>query len=142
MTYGCLGLSHLIRHFLPLVDAYLAGPLLRVVGKRQGGEGERMRKMSADGYCSDNVDPLSGLTEGRIVHYVLNEGRDQGQHRPAIIVRVWDKQHVNGCSQLQVFTDSDAESKWNDQLPPVMWKTSILYSEGREPGTWHWIERA
>ena len=96
---------------------------------------------------------MEGLTEGRIVHYVLNEGRDKGEHRPAIVVRVWrtvqwdgEKDFIvpgtpeNGCCQLQVFTDSDG--KYNDELPPVMWKTSVLFSEAKEPGTWHWIEKA
>jgi len=95
---------------------------------------------------------MEGLTEGRIVHYVL----DSGEHRPAIVVKVWrypDPDVVdqdgaallnprNGCSNLQVFTDSDAGAKFNDALPPVMWATSRVYSENKEPGTWHWIEKA
>lgn len=94
---------------------------------------------------------MEGLTEGRIVHYVLNEGADKGQHRPAIVVRVWRVEEVNdeaprppknGCSNLQVFTDSDEDGKYNDELPPVMWKTSVLYDEAGTPGTWHWIEKA
>jgi hypothetical protein len=92
---------------------------------------------------------MEGLTEGRIIHYVLNEGPDKGQHRPAVIVRVWrsntpeggSKAPENGCSNLQVFTDSDADRKYNDELPPVMWKTSVLYDENCAPGTWHWIEK-
>ena len=82
---------------------------------------------------------MEGLTEGRIVHYVL----ESGEHRPAIVVRVWridGKPPENGCCQLQVFTDSDAEGKYNDCLPPVMWKTSVTFGEG--PGNWHWIEKA
>ena len=93
---------------------------------------------------------MEGLTEGRIVHYVLNEGRDKGEHRPAVVVRVWRVNTVeggvktpeNGCSNLQVFTDSDADGKYNDELSPVLWKTSVLYDESGAPGTWHWIEKA
>ncbi len=94
---------------------------------------------------------MEGLTEGRIVHYVLNEGSDKGEHRPAIVVRVWrgydgsgkqTKIPENGCSNLQVFTDSDSEGKYNDELSPVLWKTSVLYDESGALGTWHWIEKA
>jgi hypothetical protein len=71
---------------------------------------------------------------GRIVHFVL----DSGEHRPGIVVRVWD----NGLIQLQVFTDSDKDGIYNDRLPPVMWKTSVHFDETeKKPGTWHWPER-
>lgn len=93
---------------------------------------------------------MEGLTEGRIVHYVLNEGNGKGQHRPAVVVRVWritgegniKTPPENGCSNLQVFTDSDEHQKYNDELPPVMWATSVIYDENCAPGTWHWIEKA
>ncbi len=78
---------------------------------------------------------------GRIVHYVLDTGPDAGQHRPAIIVRTWGDLPTSPV-QLQVFTDSDADETSNDQLPPVMWKTSrIQDASGLQPGTWHWPER-
>lgn len=94
---------------------------------------------------------MEGLTEGRIVHYVL----PNGEHRPAIVVRVWryhDPDVVdqdgapllnprNGCSNLQVFMDADAEAKYNDEMLPVSWRTSVTYSGENEPGTWHWIEK-
>jgi hypothetical protein len=84
---------------------------------------------------------MEGLTEGRIVHFILNKGRNIGDHRPAIVVRVWRMADgtppTNGCCQLQVFTDDT-----NDGLPCVMWETSILYDEKCGPGTWHWIEKA
>ena len=89
---------------------------------------------------------MDGLTEGRIVHFVF----ENGEHRPAIVVKVWritgpgniQDPPPNGCSNLQVFTDSDGLEKYNDMLPQVMWKTSILFSEEAEPNTWHWIEKA
>jgi hypothetical protein len=83
---------------------------------------------------------MEGLTEGRIVHFVLDQGSNLGQHRPAIVVRVWrvagGKAQENGLCQLQVFTD-DA----NDMLPAVLWKTSVEFDASGKPGTWHWIER-
>jgi len=98
---------------------------------------------------------MEGLTEGRIVHYVMPDGVE---HRPAIVVKVWRKEDGtppdNGVSNLQVFTDgtndfyhtkgstgekwiSDAEVKTG-----IVWRTSIVYSEEPKPNTWHWIEKA
>lgn len=108
---------------------------------------------------------MDGLTEGRIVHYILDnqdvariqEQRkvagnsahgnyiEVGEHLPMMIVRVWDKNigYVNG----QVFLDG------NDTL----WVTSVDYHEPMKemreegkldwyelasPRTWHWIEKA
>lgn len=89
---------------------------------------------------SESVEskPIPGLTEGRMVHYVLPDGIRKGEHRPAVIVKVWD--HSHGTSNLQVFTDghNDADSGLNG----LVWKTSIMYSKGKEPGTWHFIEKA
>lgn len=92
---------------------------------------------------------MDGLIEGRIVHYVM----PNGEHRPAIVVRVWrvrdsegpepiTKAPENGCCQLQVFLDSDGEHDWNDGPNNILWGSSVLYSENQEPRTWHWIERA
>ncbi len=98
---------------------------------------------------------IEGLTEGRIVHYVLESGRCKGDHRPAIVVRDWKQE--NGLVQLQVFTDG-----LNDDFREVhdvrvneknehalfsisqnsIWRTSVHYSEEKEFGTWHWPERA
>jgi hypothetical protein len=78
-----------------------------------------------------------GLVPGRIVHYVLPDGPHAGEHRPAIVVRVWSEVGVN----LQVFMDGA-----NDRVsgPGVVWATSVLYADPAEhkPRTWHWIERA
>jgi hypothetical protein len=87
------------------------------------------------------TDPLPGLTEGRIVHFVLGDGPSAGQHRPAIVVRVWNPKATElssrGTIQLQVFTDGS-----NDGLQNVEWRTSVGYSEDPQPYTWHWPERA
>ena len=81
---------------------------------------------------------IEGLTEGRIVHYVLEDSRNKGQHRPAVIVQVWD--HGSGVSNLQVFTDGRNDGQF--YAGGLAWKTSVCYSEDKEPGTWHWIEKA
>lgn len=71
---------------------------------------------------------------GRIVHYILESGHHQGEHRPAIIVKVWaESPEPQTACQLQVFTDST-----NDGLPPVYWATSR--QQGDKPGQWHWPE--
>ena len=81
---------------------------------------------------------MEGLTEGRIVHYVIPDNEPgAGAHRPAIVVRVW----ANGCCNLQVFFDGTNDG--NPELPPVRWVTSVLHDEtGTQGRTWHWIERA
>lgn len=82
-------------------------------------------------------------TVGRIVHYVLPEGKSQGEHRPAIVVHVWSHSHEYGGSvQLQVFTDSGEDRAYNDGLPQVMWATSVKFDPtAGDLGTWHWPER-
>lgn len=85
---------------------------------------------------------MEGLTAGRIVHYVLPEGPSKGEHRPAIVVRVWGQyEDAEGVPliQLQVFTDG-----LNDGFTAgTEWRTSVHHDPtGEQPGTWHWIERA
>lgn len=84
---------------------------------------------------------MQGLTEGRIVHFVLPDGRSKGQHRPAIVVKVWSDECVN----LTVFTDHandyDNTENPNGELG-VMWATSVNFDENKSEGTWHWIEQA
>lgn len=72
---------------------------------------------------------------GTIVHYVMEEGRNAGEDRPAIIVRLWTDQEPF-TAQLQVFTDD-----MNDDFPskPVIWKTSRCHSHKHELGTYHAI---
>lgn len=88
---------------------------------------------------------MEGLTEGRIVHFVLDHGRSMNEHRPAMVVKVWGPEsgYEDGVVNLNVFTDHT-----NDFLPNtpgsggLMWKTSVHYSEEKKTGTWHWIEKA
>ena len=78
---------------------------------------------------------------GRIVHYVLPSGRNAGEHRPAIIVKIWGDQ-PGAAVQLQVFTDSDPAGSNNDMIPNPSWRTSVMEDPMAEkPGTWHWPER-
>lgn len=88
---------------------------------------------------------MDGLTEGRLVHYVMPDG----QHRPAMVVKVWNKQ--DGYINLQVFTDGSNDTmipdEWENSKPAIAsgiwWRTSILPDEtDKAIGTWHWIEKA
>lgn len=79
---------------------------------------------------------MPGLTEGRTVHYVLDQGPDEGGHRAAVITRIWD--HGTGYCNLTVFVDGR-----NDGYDPgPAWITFVPYSEEPKPRTWHWIEQA
>lgn len=86
---------------------------------------------------------MEGLTEGRIVHFVLPCGRSEGQIRPAIVTRVWrdadGKSQENGVCQLTVFVD-----QVNDNLDQTFAASSAVYDGSDSPakGTWHWIPRA
>ena len=78
---------------------------------------------------------------GRIVHYILPSGPSAGEHRAAIVTRVWGEL-PGACVQLTVFTDSNAEGTYNDQLPSVLWATSVKEdATATKPGTWHWPEQ-
>jgi len=83
---------------------------------------------------------MEGLTEGRIVHYVIADG----EHRPAIVVANWGERYAEpGTVNLTVFTDWSNDRRFNEAYGNgSYWATSIKYSEGHEVGTWHWIERA
>ena len=77
---------------------------------------------------------MQGLTEGRIVHFVLPDG----QHRAALVSRVWND---DGVVNLHVFVDqaNDRQIKADNG---ILLQTSVTFSEEPQPGTWHWIERA
>ncbi len=86
---------------------------------------------------------MDGLTEGRIVHYVMPDGK----HRPAIIVQVWQQADMStGYANLVVFVDGANDLHYPstpdkpDQV--TLWKTSIYYSDEKKVNTWHWIEKA
>jgi hypothetical protein len=91
------------------------------------------------------------ITIGRIVHYVVPEGRYKGQVRPAICVSTSSATTAN----FQVFTDGSNDNDWllsgeQETLPDapkpkradrVVWRTSVGYDEAGAPGTWHWPPR-
>ena len=85
---------------------------------------------------------MEGLTEGRIVHFVLREKTWEGYpHRAAVVAKVWRDQDgkppANGCVNLRVFLDGT-----NDRPNESDWATSVLFDPDGAPGTWHWIEKA
>jgi hypothetical protein len=80
------------------------------------------------------------------VHYVLAEHdlpetqkHCVGRHRPAIVVNAWPElNRPDGYANLTVFPDHA-----NDGIAGgVIWATSRFHSELKEPGTWHWPEKA
>lgn len=86
---------------------------------------------------------------GRTVIYTLADydlddghaGYAAGKQRPAVIVEDWgngkhDAHEMSSAVNLQVFTDGS-----NDGLPPVFWKTSVLFSASPRPGCWSWPVR-
>lgn len=85
---------------------------------------------------------LKGLRVGAQVNYVLKQSdfpgaqtSVEGQIRPAVVVNDWPNlNRDDGYCNLQVFTDGR-----NDGLESgLSWATSRVYSETKEPGTWHW----
>jgi hypothetical protein len=84
---------------------------------------------------TEQAAPTSGLTSGRIVHYVDLDGN----HRAAVITHVPspDDWHVN----LFVFPDGDFpyDLPTRNGATPV----NVMFDEGtKPPRSWHWIERA
>lgn len=81
---------------------------------------------------------IEGLAIGRIVHYVSPDLMRVAEHRhqAAIIVAIWDKD--TGYCNLDVFPDGSNDGVQSGQM---LWATSILYSEAKEPNTWHWPEK-
>lgn len=79
------------------------------------------------------------VSVGRIVHYVLPDGRSNGQCWPAMVVAVLTDSPTSMVN-LQVFTNmiNDGEDT------PLVWKTSVMAGEYLNDvlGTWHWPERA
>jgi len=87
---------------------------------------------------------MEGLTEGRNVHFVLPDGPHAGEHRPAVIVKVWRRGDgsppADGYSNLVVFMDGTNDGPSFGGC--IRWETSVTFSEDPQPRTWHWIEKA
>ena len=85
---------------------------------------------------------MDGLTEGRIVHYVLTNGA----HRPAIVVNA--RRDVNGPAELAagyvnliVLLDGPEDPAREMIVHGHLgWAGYVSYSETPAPRTWHWIE--
>jgi hypothetical protein len=101
---------------------------------------------------------MEKVSVGRIVHYVLANG----EHRPAIIVRVWPGEfgtaEVTDGINVQIFTDGSNDAaagtdvaigsfSGEERIQGVAWRPSVRYrdpSDGNVAelmGTWHWPER-
>lgn len=76
-----------------------------------------------------------------VVHYVLEAGPHQGEHRPALIVRVWGDT-PESLVNLQVFVDgSNDYYKHQGPEPLTLWRTSVHRNDSAAVlGTWHWPE--
>jgi hypothetical protein len=74
---------------------------------------------------------MDGLTEGRICHYVAYNNR----HLAAIVIG-----HEDIHANLAVF--SDMKNVAGNVNFGLQFQQSVQYSEAKEPGTWHWIEKA
>lgn len=77
---------------------------------------------------------------GRIVHYVLDAGPKQGEHRAAVIVRVWGDKPTSAVNLL-VFVDGSNDYYRNQGPEPlIIWRTSKIRSDDFGLDTWHWPE--
>jgi hypothetical protein len=98
---------------------------------------------------------MIGLTEARIVHYVLypEAANVAPEHRPAIVVKNWanpEGKNDTGCVNLQVFLDGSNDRAGSEPGYPhptveetsrgIAWRTSVTFSLEPKPGTWHWPE--
>lgn len=88
------------------------------------------------------------ITIGRIVHYVLADGK----HRPAFVVAVWPDEFPQNAEDptgvnLQVFVDGTNDASagqrpyYDEQTRGSMWITSAGFASAPSPGTWHWPEK-
>jgi hypothetical protein len=79
---------------------------------------------------------------GSMVYFVLPESsRYPGEHRPAIIVKIWDEEpKPDSMVQLQVFTDGSNDGDLYKS--GLFWATSVHYADPSEnkPYSWHWPE--
>lgn len=77
---------------------------------------------------------MDGLIEGRIVHFVDETPGDYNhyEHKPALVQYVYLTNVEKGNVHLRVFEAYPQDDRAVD----------AFYSDGKEPGTWHWIEKA
>jgi hypothetical protein len=80
-------------------------------------------------------ESLPGLLEGRIVHYVAYNGR----HLAAIVIG-HDGSKSYSDADIALFTNMNNVN--GSKSFGLQFHQDIPYSETKEPGTWHWIERS
>jgi len=98
---------------------------------------EEFRPLEGAPATGARVQPAQVPSPGRIVHYVLpDDNRNAGEHRPAIVVRVWDQSGPEQRLNLQVFTDEQNDG-W---AAGTQWRTSVRFDPEAGLGTWHWPE--
>ncbi len=72
---------------------------------------------------------------GRIVRYVLSQGRNAGQSRAAIVTRTWDQPDTGRSPMVNLTISLDLSNDFNAENHA----SSVPYDrEGKRPGTWHW----
>lgn len=74
---------------------------------------------------------------GRIVHFVLEEKFiNDGECRPAMIVRPWHDDEANLEVNLQVFLDGGNDTEVDGDY--IRWAPNVAHDSDAGFGTWHW----
>lgn len=73
---------------------------------------------------------MEGLTEGRLVHYVAYNST----HLAALVIRALG-------DKANLVTFSDMPNVNGDTNFSLGFMQNVPYSDTKEPGTFHWIER-
>lgn len=77
------------------------------------------------------------LQIGSIVHVVMSDG----QHRPAICVRIWSNEGGNFQAFLDGMNDRQEGIGVQEQQKGMLWMTSVCYNpDANSTRTWHWPE--
>lgn len=88
---------------------------------------------------------MQNPTVGERVHYVLPEGRrNHGQHRAAVIVRVFEDLSDAAHGYLvNLHVHLDGSNDGTSNVPSIEWATSVKYADPplAEGHCWHWPER-
>jgi hypothetical protein len=80
---------------------------------------------------------MEGLIEGRIIHYVAYNGRHLAGMVIGLGAHLVDEP---AKADLVIFTNmSNVNGVKNFGM---QFHQDVQYSETKEPGTWHWIEKA
>ncbi len=80
---------------------------------------------------------MNKLKIGSLVHIVMEDG----QHRPAICVRIWSNEGGNFQMFLDGTNDGQIDITPEEQKSGIKWMTSVCYSEEKPTRTWHWPEQ-